>query len=191
MATKKWWEVPYSGNKKTELDKIANEIVSLGKLEQEDDEKLIREQKELIQKMGFYSSSAVNPFYIDDLQEKLESEPKEAIIFFGFNGLLGGKYSRIRLNPEEIEGRMSFLSLKQKEKVPWSYHSLDGFRSVLGQLTDGPTSLQEIPFDDALNIIRIGTQEVKIDDYEDAEEDEFTDDCLETCLPGLHKCGKK
>ncbi len=116
-----------------------------------------------------------------------EEEDKRLVLFYGFNGLLPKKYSIIKdKTKEEISARMSLTG----DKVPWKIESYSEFKKVLDMFDGTPNALNLIEFDDAMNIIRIGNQEIKVDDFEDAEVDEFDDDCLPTCKPSKHSCGK-
>lgn len=122
-------------------------------------------------------------------EEKKESDP--LILFFGFNGMLAKRYCICKgMSREEITARMSMTDTKKESKIPWSIHEFEPFQSIIEQFQNTENALSEKNFDDAMNIIRIGMQEEKIEDYKDSEEEEFTDNCLETCRPGNHSCGK-
>ena len=106
------------------------------------------------------------------------------VVFYGFNGMLPFKYSVVRgMSMEQITARMDFA----KNKVSYKVMYMEEFKAILKLMTE---PLIETQFDDAMNIIRIGLQKAE-EEFEDAEEDEFDDNCIESCQPGNHKCGKK
>ncbi len=107
-------------------------------------------------------------------------------VFFGFNGMLAQKYSIVELSEEEITARLQFSG----NKVPYTVKNYDEFKAVVETLKDTTTPLNEINFDDALNIIRIGINKLEVVEFEDVEKDEFDDNCIATCKPGNHACGK-
>lgn len=125
-----------------------------------------------------YNAPSYNPNYPEP--------PKDhrIVLFYGFNGLLAQKYSLVEgMSQQEIVARMEIA----KNKVPFKIMYASEFAPIAQQFAGSPNELTEIPFDDAMNKIRIGMQREE-QEFEDAEEDEFTDNCLETCKPGDHKC---
>ncbi len=116
-----------------------------------------------------------------------EPEVQKSVLFYGFNGMLANKYSVIEGNSqEEIVARMQFAG----NKIPYSIKDWNNFSIVIDQMRGTPNDLREISFDDAMNIIRIGIEKTKVEVFEDAEKDEFDDNCNVTCKPGSHTCGK-
>jgi hypothetical protein len=105
------------------------------------------------------------------------------VVFYGFNGMLAHRFSVVTgMGHEEINARL----MVAKNQVPYKIMYAEEFRAIAIQF---PEDFQEVTFDDAMNIIRIGLQEVA-DDFEEAEVDEFDDNCVESCKPGEHSCGK-
>jgi len=120
-------------------------------------------------------------------EEYKYKERDPLILFYGFNGMLAQKYSVIRdMTADEITVRMQIAG----DKVPYSIKEGVPFGIVINQMKDTPNALSEISFDDAMNIIRIGIEKLKVEEFIDADEDEFDDNCVEACKPGLHACGK-
>lgn len=112
-----------------------------------------------------------------------------SIVFYGFNGILAQRYSVVdNMTPDEINARMSFVA---DLKVPWKINDYSAFQDVLRMFEGTPNALREIPFDDAMIVLRTGLQATKVqEDFEEPDEEEFDDNCVETCRPGDHKCGK-
>jgi hypothetical protein len=109
------------------------------------------------------------------------------VLFYGFNGLLAQKYSLCEgMSHDEITARMQIA----KNQVPFKIMFATEFAPIANQFANSPNQLIEIPFEDAMNKIRVGIQKAE-EEFEDAEEDEFDDNCIETCKPGNHLCGKK
>jgi hypothetical protein len=132
----------------------------------------------------------MNPLNIkgyDPYHSGLTNEDKRLVLFYGFNGLLAQKYSLIdTMTSQEIQARMAFAG----DKVPWKIEAYSSFQYVVYMFKNTPNALIEIAFDDAMTIIRMGIQVVQSNDFEEPKEDEFDDNCLDTCKPGMHKCGK-
>jgi len=137
--------------------------------------------------LNFYPPSfaqSYNPLF-ETITEVGES--KDFVVFWGFNGLLKQKYSVIKdMSGTEVNARLAFIG----DKVPWCIRYVIPFNDLISMFKDTPNAVTEIDFNDALNIIRAGIDENKVDDFEDAEVDEFDDNCLVTCKPGSHDCGK-
>lgn len=114
--------------------------------------------------------------------------PNIFVLFYGFNGLLAQKYSLIEnMSVDEIRARMEIAG----DKVPWKLEGYEDFMKICNMFSGTPNALVAIDFADAMNTIRIGVQkEVVVDDFEEPEEDEFDDNCVPSCKPGLHTCGK-
>ncbi len=112
----------------------------------------------------------------------------QLVLFYGFSGLCPFKYSIVKdMTADEITARMEFAG----KKVPYSVQTMDAFKPVIDLMAGTPTPLQEIEMDKALLIIRSGVDMTKgFETFVDAEVDEFDDNCVETCKPGLHACGK-
>ncbi len=114
-------------------------------------------------------------------------EPLMTVLFYGFNGMLARKYSVIgNMSHEDIQARMQFAG----DKVPYSIKDYSQFNVVIQQMENTADRLTQIPFEDAMNIIRIGIENSVVEEFVDAEKDEFDDNCVETCKPGQHACGK-
>lgn len=130
---------------------------------------------------SFYS---ISPADIDEawITKPRPEKKKKFVVFFGFTGLLANKCSI-------IEDTSVLTRLEMSEtKVPFKvFNDIEKFEEAVSFLEERPT---QIPIEDAFSIIRIGVQPVRVDDYEDAEQDEFDDNCLDTCRPSDHKCGK-
>jgi hypothetical protein len=126
---------------------------------------------------GYSSQPSRNP---------MQPEPPKdhrLVVFYGFNGMLAHRFSVVTgMGHEEINARLTIA----KNQVPYKIMYAEEFRAIAVQF---PEDFQEVTFDDAMNIIRIGLQEVA-DDFEEAEVDEFDDNCVESCKPGDHACGK-
>ena len=75
-----------------------------------------------------------------------------------------------------------------KTTQPFSIYREKSFELTAKNL-GGIQSLKEIPFEEAMLVIE-GKKEPPAPEYEEPEEAEFDDDCLATCQPGDHKCGK-
>ena len=119
--------------------------------------------------------------------ENTTTRREPLVLFYGFNGMLAQKYSIIdNMGYEEITVRMQIAG----DKVPYSIKDYPNFRVVIEQMQGTPNALSEISFDDAMNIIRIGIQKLQVEEFVDADEDEFDDNCVESCKPGAHACGK-
>ncbi len=124
--------------------------------------------------------------------QTLTPPPKEVnpkfSLFYGFNGILAKQYSVIEDKTEdEIRARM--LMLKLKTPLAWSIHRWEEFKKIVEQFANTPNALSEIPFDDAMSIIRVG-QLNEFEKFIEAEQEEFTDKCiLGKCRPGNHFCG--
>lgn len=130
---------------------------------------------------GNYQNSSLN--YIPQGLGTAYDPMQTLVLFYGFNGMLANKYSLMEgMNHNEIVARMQIAG----NKVPYKIMTYNEFNTVR-HLMD---NLEEIAFDDALNIIRIGIEPAKVEEFEEPEVDEFDDDCVETCKPGEHKCGK-
>lgn len=153
--------------------------------------------KELMDAMKMYTmpSSKINynagPYMPPNMQNYYDAMPQQRnslVVFFGFNGMLSQKYSVVDgMGREEIMARLQFAG----DKVPYSIKQYNDFMVVVDQMRDTPNMLKEITFDDALITLRVGIDKLQVVEFEDAEEDEFNDNCVETCRPGDHKCGKK
>lgn len=141
----------------------------------------------IVQDMQPWNQTIYTPRGLGDVFDSSMTQKNSIIVFFGFNGMLSQKYSVVDgTGREEITARLQFAG----DKVPYSIKQYDDFMVVVDQMRDTPNMLKEIPFDDALNIIRIGIEKLQVVEFEDAEEDEFDDNCLATCKPGNHNCGK-
>lgn len=109
---------------------------------------------------------------------------EDYVIFWGFSGNLKMKFSRIGgMSTEEVQSRLTLL----KTSIPWQLMPFEEFRNAMISFTE---NFIEIPLDDAFNIIRIGEPKEVVDNFEEPEVDEFDDNCVETCKPGDHQCGK-
>lgn len=111
-------------------------------------------------------------------------KPTEYILFYGFTGMLAKRYSVLKVPREEAEARMSMT------KLPWTIKEEEEFVPIVNSFQGTPNALEEIDYNEAMNIIRIGIQEVQVEDFEEAEVDEFDDNCVESCKPGDHHCSK-
>lgn len=114
-----------------------------------------------------------------------EQPNNKLVVFYGFNGMLAQKYSVTEKSREEITARLE----ASKNKVPYSIKDYESFQVVIEQMQD-ISPLVEIGFDDAMNIIRIGMEKLTVEEFKDAEEDEFDNNCVPGCKPGNHACGK-
>lgn len=116
-----------------------------------------------------------------------QPEDNRLALFYGFNGILSQKYSIIEnMSREEISARMMIAG----DKIPWKVEAYSEFEKVVAMFAHTPNALTEIGFEDALITIRVGLQDSKVEDFEEAEIDEFDDNCEVTCKPGSHTCGK-
>lgn len=112
------------------------------------------------------------------------------ILFFGFQGILANKYSIVEeIAKEEITARLTF-DQKKKPAVAWSFMNYKQFLAAEQMFKGSPNELSEIAFDDAMNIIRVGLTDSTVEEFEEPEEDEFDDNCVDSCKPGNHACGK-
>lgn len=142
-------------------------------------------------KKGVIGTGGISRFLDDELRKAAYANQKidnRIVLFYGFNGMLAQHYSIIKdMTNMEINARMAFAG----NKVPWKVERLEEFRRAIDMFKGTPNALKLIEFSDALNIIRTG---IDLTDggpeFEDGEEDEFDDNCLDTCKPGDHKCGK-
>lgn len=107
------------------------------------------------------------------------------VLFYGFNGPLASKYSIVRnYTVPEVQARMATCG----KDVPWKLLGLGQFTNLMNS---NVAILSEIQFEDAMLTIRASDDKPKVvDEFEDAEVDEFDDNCIETCIPGQHACGK-
>lgn len=125
-------------------------------------------------------------------QDILMKEP--LVVFWGLSGNLANFYSKV---PEaELQGvlapmdaintKIGFLKPTQPFTVA-RYKSFEITAKKLG----GINTLHEIPFDEALLVVE-GKKAPPQMQYEEPEDDEveFDENCLPTCMPGRHVCGK-
>ena len=119
----------------------------------------------------------------------VELYKEKFVLFYSFNGILTNNYSIITDKTEdEIRARMSMLKIKTP--LAWSIHRWEEFEKIIKQFEGGPNQLIEIPFEDAMSILRVG-QLNEFEKFIEAEMEEFTDKCVPgVCRPGDHKCGK-
>lgn len=115
---------------------------------------------------------------------------EDIVVFWGFTGLLMNKYSRIKqkgepyITPQELEVRIQLTKSTQTATV---YR--DGAWTVVLEKLGKEATLSAIDYQTALLILE-GKIKPPEEEYQEPDEDEFDENCLSTCLPGDHKCGK-
>lgn len=118
--------------------------------------------------------------------DKADRAPERFVLVYGFNGMLAQKFSVIEhMTHDEIASRMHSAG----DKVPWQIMTYKEFERIDAAFRGTKNEFTQIGFDDAMNIIRAGVEE-RVDDYVEPEVDEFDDNCVESCKPGEHACGK-
>lgn len=134
--------------------------------------------------------------------EKQESIPndraieksEELAVFFGFTGPLQNCYAFIR-NFQELQELRSVIELQSAGKedgfsIPViSYEKekmLEKIESLKGQVEFEKIESYQIPYK-----IRYYEKQKLLPIYEFATENEFDDECIESCSAGDHHCGKE
>lgn len=116
------------------------------------------------------------------------SEP--LVVFWGLSGNLGNFYSPVldrELTSDTLDLKIKFSKTTQ----PFMVHREKAFE-LLAKSLGGIQSLREIPFEEAMLIIdgKKPAPQMQYEELEDDDDDAMTENCLVTCRPGYHKCGK-
>ncbi len=204
-AKNKWWELkdkmyaltgtePSKPNKSTLTTLSGTGSMSYGNwnLAAQLVDKQLREQSVLDQlaTKSYTNNNMMASSYqyqsIDPFGNSINPQDHRIVLFYGFNGMLGMKYSWCEgMSQEEVQARMQIAG----DKIPYKIMFGTEFNPILNSFIGTPNSLKEISFEDAMTTIRMGIQQ-DTEEFEDAETDQFDDNCLDTCRPGNHKCGK-
>lgn len=134
------------------------------------------------------TKNGLNPFSLLQPEKEQEKKPPQKFaLFYGFNGILEKQYSVITdKTEEEINARMAMV----KVSIPWSIHKWEEFEKIIIQFKGTENELKEIPFEDAMSILRVGALN-EFEKFIESEVEEFTDKCIAgVCKPGDHHCGK-
>jgi hypothetical protein len=116
---------------------------------------------------------------------------EDIVVFWGLSGLLQNFYSTIPFKEDSLVSMDTVETQVRLAKVNqvFNLYRSSGFEIALEKLGDLET-LKEIPYEEALLVLE-GRKQAPGPSYEEPEESEFDENCLSTCTPGDHKCGKK
>ena len=117
-------------------------------------------------------------------------QKEDVIVFWGFSGKLQNRFSVVK--DENVLKSPDTLQTTLKANYPnqpFVLYRASSFRVAIEKL-GGIQGLTSIDFSQAELIIQ-GKMQPPEAEYEEPEEEEFDDDCLPSCRPGDHKCGKK
>ncbi len=123
---------------------------------------------------------------IERVLERMGLQDKE-IVFYGFQGILANSFSLIDKSQEQ-EVKLRCLALS--DEIAPVFHNVWDFFKFHTEYDKPEGALKPVQFEDAMSELRMG-ERAKPATFEDAEVDEFDDDCTEDCIPGNHVCGKK
>ncbi len=120
--------------------------------------------------------------------ELLNKEP--LVVFWGLSGGLGNFYSKVPDTSFTVETLTVKITVA-KTMQPFTVYREPAFELLVEKI-GGIKALRSIPFEEAMLVVE-GKKEPPAAKYEEPDEEdvEFDEDCLPTCLPGKHKCGKK
>lgn len=111
------------------------------------------------------------------------------VVFWGLSGNLANFYSKVK-DPEYTMDTLTMKINYAKPTQPFNVHREKGFELLVDKL-GGIQTVREMPFEEAMLVVE-GKKAAPQMEYDEPEDDdgEMDGNCLPTCRPGYHKCGK-